>query len=194
MLQPFLLSGVTLFLQYSSSVPPLADFRAAFVLPGSSLQEMKSHTKTDLCLEVATWGVKRGETLRSKVWPTSNYHFSKCFFPGIEIYTFLGKQMIARLRLFLSGLWYALLCQFWEYEVSYDLQWPVPVRRSIWFIYGGVVYVTCILLSRFGDLFTVSATLIEIFSLQVTQKSPRLDEHGTDCHKSENSNRLQEKF
>lgn len=66
--------------------------------------------------------------------------------------------------------------------------------RSIGFIYGGVVYVTCILLSRFGDLFTVSATLIEIFSLQVTQKSPRLDEHGTDCHKSVDSNRLQEKF
>lgn len=28
--------------------------------------------------------------------------------------------MVVRLELFLSGLWYRLLCQFKEYKVSYD--------------------------------------------------------------------------
>lgn len=54
---------------------------------------------------------------------------------------FTLKQMTARLKLFLSGLWYCVLCQFWEYEVSYDDDDDVlemlyfPVRGTIDRIY-----------------------------------------------------------
>lgn len=85
--------------------------------------------------------------------------------------------MTARLGLFLSGVLYGLLCQFWEYEVSDDDDDDVCSKvlfllegRSIGCIYGWVVYVTCILWPMFGELMITLAPYFNIFYLQVTQK------------------------
>lgn len=86
---------VLLFLQYFSPLLPLANFKLAFALSSSSLPKLKPLTKTDLCLEVATWGVKRAETLHSKGWPTCDYQFALYVFSwNINRSTFPLKQWL----------------------------------------------------------------------------------------------------
>lgn len=113
------------------------------------LRELKAQTKTDLCLEVSIpkeW--KEQKLCIQKAVLSLTINLLKCFLENMNE-TLPRKQMIARLRLFASGLWYCLLCQFWEYEVSYDNDDMFPLEgQSIGFIYGVVVYVMCILFAQ----------------------------------------------
>lgn len=191
---PFLLC-CPVSLSFFSAHPLCSHWQTSSLHLHYQAQVEVSDRQTDLCLGVATWGVKRAETLHSKGWPTSDYHFSTKLSLQIWITTPSHKTNdceTGTISVCFFFFFFDTVCSASSGNMGYHMTVMIICNEillplegwSIGYIYGGYLMWCAFFCPSLENCLIILAALITIFSLQVTQKLPKLGGHGADRYQS----------